>query len=130
MIRRQFLAASAAALALPALARSEKSSVLKYVPIGDMPTFGPDLVIECRDAQSWLHGFRHSVRPGWRGARLCGKAANGGRPYRRERRQDVDADLARWAGWSGDLLECPTAGMNWARRNQRFLRVLYHADIR
>ena len=41
MKRRQFLAASAAALALPSVARSEKNSVLKYVPIGDLPTVDP-----------------------------------------------------------------------------------------
>ncbi|MGD0108869.1 MAG: ABC transporter substrate-binding protein [Rhodopila sp.] len=54
MIRRQFLAASAAALALPALARSEKSSVLKYVPIGDLPTVDP---IASTSYETRNHGF-------------------------------------------------------------------------
>jgi peptide/nickel transport system substrate-binding protein len=41
MKRREFIAASAAALALPSLARSEKVSVLKFVPLGDAPTLDP-----------------------------------------------------------------------------------------
>ena len=41
MKRREFLAASAAALALPSLARGEKSSVLKFVPYGDLGTVDP-----------------------------------------------------------------------------------------
>ena len=41
MKRRAFLAASAAALALPSLARSEKSSVLKFAPLADIPSVDP-----------------------------------------------------------------------------------------
>src|SRR5215468_8434204 len=41
MNRRGFMAASAAALALPSLARSEKMSVLKFVPGGEPPSLDP-----------------------------------------------------------------------------------------
>jgi len=41
MKRRQFIATSAAALALPSLVRGEKSSVLKFVPLGDPPSLDP-----------------------------------------------------------------------------------------
>jgi peptide/nickel transport system substrate-binding protein len=41
MNRRGFIAASAAALALPSVVRSEKVSVLKFVPIGDPPSLDP-----------------------------------------------------------------------------------------
>jgi peptide/nickel transport system substrate-binding protein len=54
MKRRQFLAASAAALALPSVARSEKNSVLKYVPIGDLPTVDPIVSV---DGETRNHGF-------------------------------------------------------------------------
>jgi peptide/nickel transport system substrate-binding protein len=54
MKRRQFIAASAAALALPSLARSEKNSVLKFVPIGDPPSLDP-IWTTSHDAR--LHGF-------------------------------------------------------------------------
>ena len=54
MIRRQFLAASAAALALPALARSEKSSVLKYVQSGICQLLDP---ISSLSAETRNHGF-------------------------------------------------------------------------
>jgi peptide/nickel transport system substrate-binding protein len=39
--RRQFIAASAAALCLPSVVRAEKSSVLKFVPYGDLSTLDP-----------------------------------------------------------------------------------------
>jgi peptide/nickel transport system substrate-binding protein len=54
MKRRQFLAASATALALPSVARSEKNSVLKYVPIGDLPTVDPIVSV---DSETRNHGF-------------------------------------------------------------------------
>ena len=41
MKRRQFIATSAAALALPSLARSEKSAVLKFVPLSDLSSVDP-----------------------------------------------------------------------------------------
>jgi peptide/nickel transport system substrate-binding protein len=41
MKRRQFIASSAAALAMPSLARSNRSSVLKFVPVGDLPSLDP-----------------------------------------------------------------------------------------
>ncbi len=41
MKRRAFLATSAAALALPSVARSEKSSVLKFAPLADIPGVDP-----------------------------------------------------------------------------------------
>ena len=41
MRRRDFLAASAATLALPAVARGEKSSVLKHIPFADIPSLDP-----------------------------------------------------------------------------------------
>jgi peptide/nickel transport system substrate-binding protein len=41
MKRRHFIAASAAALALPSVARSEKVSVLKFAPISDPPSLDP-----------------------------------------------------------------------------------------
>jgi peptide/nickel transport system substrate-binding protein len=39
--RRQFIAASAAALCLPSIACAEKSSVLKFVPYGDVRIVDP-----------------------------------------------------------------------------------------
>jgi peptide/nickel transport system substrate-binding protein len=54
MKRRRFIAASAAALALPSLARGEKGSVLKFVPIGDPPTLDP---IWTGSYDARLHGF-------------------------------------------------------------------------
>jgi peptide/nickel transport system substrate-binding protein len=54
MKRRHFVAASAVALALPSLVRGEKSSVLKFVPIGDPPSLDPIWTIS-HDAR--LHGF-------------------------------------------------------------------------
>ncbi len=44
MKRRQFLAASAAALAMPSAVRSTSSTVLKYVPAGDLPSIDPVVV--------------------------------------------------------------------------------------
>jgi peptide/nickel transport system substrate-binding protein len=41
MKRRHFIAASAAALALPSVARSEKSSVLRFVSESDIPVLDP-----------------------------------------------------------------------------------------
>ena len=41
MKRRSFLAAATAALALPAVARGEKASVLKFVPFGDLAIVDP-----------------------------------------------------------------------------------------
>ena len=41
MRRREFLAASAATLALPAVARGEKSSVLKFIPFAEPPSLDP-----------------------------------------------------------------------------------------
>ena len=41
MRRRHFIAASAAGLALPSVARSEKNSVLKFVPSGDLASVDP-----------------------------------------------------------------------------------------
>jgi peptide/nickel transport system substrate-binding protein len=41
MKRRRFIAASAAALALPSVARSEKNSVLKFVPTADLASLDP-----------------------------------------------------------------------------------------
>jgi peptide/nickel transport system substrate-binding protein len=41
MNRRGFIAASAAALALPSVVRSEKVSVLEFVPLGDPPSLDP-----------------------------------------------------------------------------------------
>ena len=41
MKRRAFLAASGAALALPSVVRSEKSSVLKFIPLGAPPSLDP-----------------------------------------------------------------------------------------
>jgi peptide/nickel transport system substrate-binding protein len=54
MKRRRFIAASAAALALPSLARGEKNSVLKFVPLGDPPTLDP-ILTGSHDAR--LSGF-------------------------------------------------------------------------
>ena len=52
MKRRQFIAA--AALALPFVARGEKSSVLKFVPLGDPPSLDP---IWTASYGTLLHGF-------------------------------------------------------------------------
>jgi len=41
MQRRSFLAISAAALAMPSVARGEKNSALKYIPYGDLGTVDP-----------------------------------------------------------------------------------------
>ena len=41
MRRREFLAASAATLALPAVARGEKTSVLKFIPFSDQAVLDP-----------------------------------------------------------------------------------------
>jgi peptide/nickel transport system substrate-binding protein len=54
MRRRRFIAASAAALAMPSLVRGDTSSVLKYVPGGDLPSVDPILV---PSFETRSHGF-------------------------------------------------------------------------
>ena len=54
MKRRRFIAASTAALALPSFARSDRNSVLKYVPGGDLPSLDPILV---PSYETRSHGF-------------------------------------------------------------------------
>ena len=54
MKRRQFGATSAAALALPFVARGEKNSVLKFVPLSDPTSLDP---IWTTGHDSRLHGF-------------------------------------------------------------------------
>ena len=44
MKRRQFIVASAAALAMPAIGRSASGPVLKYAPAGDLPSVDPVVV--------------------------------------------------------------------------------------
>jgi peptide/nickel transport system substrate-binding protein len=41
MKRRQFIAATAAALAMPAVARADRNKVLKFVPWGDLSSVDP-----------------------------------------------------------------------------------------
>jgi peptide/nickel transport system substrate-binding protein len=52
--RRQFIAAAASALAMPSLVRGDTSSVLKYVPGGDLPSLDPILV---PSYETRSHGF-------------------------------------------------------------------------
>src|ERR1700693_5817810 len=54
MKRRQLIAASAAALALPSLARGEESSVLKFVPLSDLASLDP---ISSLTYTTRSHGF-------------------------------------------------------------------------
>lgn len=54
MKRRRFIACSAAALATPSLVHAGTSSVLKYVPVGDLPSTDP-ILLPSYEARS--HGF-------------------------------------------------------------------------
>lgn len=54
MKRRRFIAGSAAALAVPSVARSDRNSVLKYVPAGDLPSLDPVWV---PSYETRCHGF-------------------------------------------------------------------------
>jgi peptide/nickel transport system substrate-binding protein len=54
MKRRRFIAAAAAGLAMPSLARGEKSSVLKFVPFGDLSILDP---IWTMYSVTRVHGF-------------------------------------------------------------------------
>jgi peptide/nickel transport system substrate-binding protein len=54
MKRRRFIAASAAALAMPSLVRGDTRSVLKYVPGGDLPSLDPIVV---PSFETRAHGF-------------------------------------------------------------------------
>ena len=54
MRRRRFITCSAALLAMPSLVRAEGSSVLRYVPVGDLPSTDP-ILLPSYEARS--HGF-------------------------------------------------------------------------
>ena len=54
MNRRRFIAASTAALAMPRIARSNSSSLLKYAPGGDLPSLDP---ISVPSYETRSHGF-------------------------------------------------------------------------
>ena len=49
MKRRTFLAVSAATLALPWVARAEKNTVLKFVPVSDLASLDPIWTPTLRD---------------------------------------------------------------------------------
>ena len=94
MKRRTFLAASAAGLAMPAVARAQSSRVLKFIPQADLTVLDP---VWTTAYVTRNHGFMVFDTLYGHDSQLQAVAADGRGPHHRERRQAVEADAARRA---------------------------------